>query len=464
MSDQTNYIYETIISDMSEGLMVIGFDGVITHLNSAAEAILNKKASSLINKKFAKCFFLYEENDQFNQAIIDAIYDKTTSHRNIVRYYDGKLFKELNITTSFLHNNGEKVGIVVVLNDITELIELRDAVKAMERIKKLNSQLELRNKLLSATFGRFLSDEIVKELLETPGGLQIGGKKRHITVMMSDLRGFTQISETLEPNQLIDMLNHYLSIMSDFISEYKGTIIEFLGDGILVIFGAPIENDKHALNAVSAAIKMQCAMPEINKWNLEHGYPELSMGIGINTGEMIVGNIGSEKHTRYGVIGKHVNLCGRIESYTVGGQILISPLTKSLINEPLDIAKEFEVLPKGIQVPIVISDVRGIGGEINIHCPIIDEKLVKIDTPIEIEFYEIKDKHVSNIPFKGNILSFSKNQALISTDAVLKPFDNLEIRGKKSVFFKVISVDNDSYLINFTTDSSSLFKNCKTIN
>ena len=458
MVDQTNYIYQTIVSDMSEGLMVIGFDGVITHLNSAAELILDKKEKNLIGKKFARCFFLYEENDQFNQAILDAIYDKTTSHRNIVRYYNGKTFKELNITTSFHHNNGEKVGIIVVLNDITELVELRDAVKAMERIKKLNSQLELRNKLLSATFGRYLSDEIVKELLDTPGGLQLGGKKKHITVVMSDLRGFTQISESLDPAQLIDMLNHYLTVMGDIISEYKGTIIEFLGDGLLIIFGAPIENNNHALNAVITAIKMQTAMPEINKWNLEHGFPSLSMGIGINTGEMIVGNIGSEKHTRYGVLGKHVNLCSRIESYTVGGQILISPLTKSLIREPLKIANEFEVLPKGIHTPLVISDVRGVDGEYNIYTPNIEEKLKQLKEPLEIEFFEIKDKHVSNIPFMGKILAISNTRALITTDADLRPFDNLEIRGEKSVFFKVIDKNEEEYLINFTSDSSILFR------
>lgn len=336
------------------------------------------------------------------------------------------------------------------------MVELRDAVKAMERIKKLNNQLELRNQLLNTTFGRYLSDEIVKELLETPGGLQIGGKKRHLTIMMSDLRGFTQLSENLDAARLIDMLNHYLSVMSEIIMEHKGTIIEFLGDGILIIFGAPIEIEDHALNAVIAAIRMQSAMIDVNKWNIAHGYPELQMGIGINTGETIVGNIGSEKHTRYGVIGKHVNLCGRIESYTVGGQILISQLTKNHIKEPLTIAKEFEVLPKGIQTPILLSEITGISGKYNYQCPKREVSVKRLGNPIEIVFHKIFEKHVGKTPIKGKIISASKSHAIIISERELKVFDNLEIRGETSVFCKVIEKSDEGYLIDFTTDSSTL--------
>ena len=137
MADQTNYIYQTIITDMTEGLVVIGLNGVITHINSAAEEILERKREKLIGKKFAGCFIRYEENDKFNQAIIDAIYDRTRTHKNIVEYFNGQTFKQLSITTSFLHNNGEKAGIIIVLSDISELVELRDAVKAMEKIKSM---------------------------------------------------------------------------------------------------------------------------------------------------------------------------------------------------------------------------------------------------------------------------------------------------------------------------------------
>lgn len=452
MIDQTNYIYQTIISDMSEGLMVIGFDGVITHLNTAAEIILDKKKEKLIGKKFAISFIRYEENDSFNQAIIDAIYDRTKFHKNIVNYYTGKTLKQLNITTSFLHNNGEKVGIVVVLSDISELVELRDAVKAMERIKSLNSQLELRNKLISETFGRYLSDDILKEILETPSGLQLGGKKREISIMMSDLRSFTNICESLEPSKIIDMLNHYLDKMVEIISKYNGTIIEFLGDGMLVIFGAPLENKNHALNAVLAAIEMQAAMPDINKWNDEQNYPSLKMGIGINSGETIVGNIGSEKKTKYGVMGKHVNLCGRIESYTIGGQVLISPYTRDLIKEPLEITKEFQAKPKGLKSPINISEITGVLGNYNIHCQKIEVDIRPINKYIDIEFFEVHDKDVINHPNKAKIVALSKSNLIIVTNVNLKQFSIIELNCESNIHCRVIQMIEDGYLCSFTTD------------
>lgn len=457
MEDQTNFIYRTIISDMSEGLMVIGLDGIITHLNPAAEAILGKSRESLIGKKFARSFFLYEENDSFNQAIIDAIYDRNNSHRNIVAYFDGKNTRHLQITTSYLRNNGEKIGIVVVLSDISELLELRDAIKAMEHIKKLNDQLSMRNKLLSATFGRYLSDEIVKELLDTPGGLQLGGKKRSVTIMMSDLRGFTVMSENMDANDLITMLNHYLTVMGEIIAKYKGTIIEFLGDGILIVFGAPIVVEEHALNAVCTAVEMQAAMPKVNEWNREHGYPDLQMGIGINSGETIVGNIGSERCTKYGVIGRKVNLCGRIESYTVGGQILISPETKASIKEPLEIFNEFSVLPKGLKDPIVLSEITGVGGSIDIHCPTEAVKeFTYFDKPVDVEFFIIEDKHCGSEALKAKVVAFADYSILLETDEELELFTNIEIHYTDVLYGKITKSEGKRYFVSITSTPQKL--------
>lgn len=451
-----NFIYKSILASMSEGLIVTSMKGVVTHCNEAAYELLDMKADDLLGKKIARCFYKYQENDDFNQAILNAIYDRSSTHKTIVSYFNGNSYRQFNITTFFLHENDEKIGIVIVLNDISELTELRDAIKAMERIKKLNTQLEMRNNLLNATFGRYLSDEIVRELLETPGGLQLGGKKRNVTVMMSDLRGFTQISEIMKPNELIDMLNNYLTVMSDIITAHKGTIIEFLGDGILIVFGAPIECDNHAFNAVCSAVEMQVAMPSVNEWNKEKGYPELRMGIGISSGDTIVGNIGSERHTKYGVIGKYVNLCGRIESFTTGSQILISPVTKAAISEPLEIANEFEVMPKGVNSPILLSQITGIGGSYNIHCPKTDVELKALKECFDVTFSVINNKQVNNQIFNGKLVAASKTHAVLLTEENLEDFTNLEIHGETNVFGKILHTMPSGYMVAFTSDSTPL--------
>ena len=453
MGKYTELIRESIIRDMSEGVMTIGFDGMITYLNPVAEQILDRKAEQLVGTSFVGSFFEYSENDDFNQVILDAAYDHDRTHRAVVAYYTGSETRQLHVTTSFLHEGEERIGIIVVLSDISELMELRDAVKSMERIKKLNDQLELRNKLLNETFGRFLSDEIVRQLLDTPDGLALGGKKRRLTVMMSDLRGFTAMSERMPAQDLLSMLNHYLGEMTEVIQRRSGTIIEFIGDGILAIFGAPVQSEFHASDAVAAAVEMQARMAAINDWNSKRSYPKLEMGIGINTGEVIVGNIGSEKRTKYGVVGSHVNLCGRIESYTTGGQILISPETRAMIHEPLDIAGEHEIFPKGAQLPLTISQVTGIGGKYGVSCSTQEEIPEKLNTPIDVKYVTIHEKHVEAVSQPGKLTALGRSCAILETDSVPEEYTNVQIElapGVK-IYAKVIKLDGQSALLRFTS-------------
>lgn len=452
----TDFIRESIIRDMSEGVMAIGMDGIINYVNPAVSQILERDIDELSGQKFVNCFFEYEENDTFNQTILDAIYDTTTSHRNVVPYFTGKQTRQLHVTTSYQHNGEEKVGIVVVISDISELTELRDAVKAMERIKRLNNQLELRNKLLSETFGRFLSDEIVRQLLETPDGLALGGKKRTLTIMMSDLRGFTALSEQMEARDLIAMLNHYLGEMTEIIQKWNGTIIEFIGDGILAIFGAPLPSEYHAADAVAGAVEMQIRMNEINEWNAERGYPLLEMGIGLNTGEVIVGNIGSEKRTKYGVVGSHVNLAGRIESYTVGGQILVSPLTRELVSEPLEIEQEQKVFPKGVKEPLLLTHVTGIGGKYQLSCKLKESEMLALENPRKVEFFVIRDKHSTLESETGYLVALSKTEALMETDVELVPYDNLQLEVGGKIFCKVLSKEGSAWRLHFTAIPSGI--------
>ncbi|MEF2837439.1 MAG: adenylate/guanylate cyclase domain-containing protein [Oscillospiraceae bacterium] len=443
-------IHKSIMQDMTEGVMTIGLDGVITYVNPAAASILEMTEQELTGKKFAQCFFEYPENDAFNQTILDAVYDSATTHRNVVPYFTGMDFRQLHVTTSYLRDNGVKVGVIAVLSDISELSELRDAVKAMQRIQALNSQLELRNKLLSETFGRFLSDEIVRQLLDTPDGLLLGGKKRSLTIMMSDLRGFTAMSEQMEPQSLIAMLNYYLGAMTDVIQRYNGTIIEFIGDGILAIFGAPVASDHHAEDAVAAAVAMQMRMKDINEWNTERGFPVLEMGIGINTGEVIVGNIGSEKRTKYGVVGSHVNLCGRIESYTIGGQILISPQTRSLIACDLDVAQELKVFPKGVKGGLTISHITGIGKPYHLSCAGDSQAEEMLPVRIPVEFKRISEKHCSETVFEGTITAINGKNVVLKTQTPICLFENISLCGDNAVFCKVLGAKDQDYLLRFT--------------
>ena len=157
MPDREALIQESIMRGMSEGVMTIGFNGVINYLNPAALHILGHTEEELLYQNFALCFFDREENDAFTQTILDAVYDRERTHAAVVPYSVPHSAphetKQLRVVTSYLMDGAERAGIIVVLGDMTELTELRDAVKAMERIRTLNGQLELRNKLVMSHDG-----------------------------------------------------------------------------------------------------------------------------------------------------------------------------------------------------------------------------------------------------------------------------------------------------------------------
>lgn len=436
---------------MSEGVVSLGFDGFVKYANRAAVEILGFKEDEFIGKKFSTCFLNDDQNDEFVQVILDAIYDRTKVHEAIVPYRNGDVERQVRMVTSFLQENGVKVGIVCVFSDLSELFDLRDAVKSMERIQKLNDQLEMRNKLISETFGRFLSDDIVKELLDKPGGLTLGGKKRNLTIMMSDIRGFTALSERMDPMELITMLNHYLAEMTEIIQNRKGTIIEFIGDGIFAIFGAPVAYENHAAEAVAAALEMQARMVQVNEWNKERDYPFIEMGIGLNTGEVIVGNIGSEKRTKYGVVGSNVNLAGRIESYTIAGQILISESTADAIDTPLNVAKEIMARPKGVDGSIKLRQITGIGAPYNIQVEVKNATPEKLKKPIPVAFSILEGKHTQDRTYYGGITGLADDAAVLGTDTELAIYTNVLIDAGGELYGKVMEKNDDGYIIRFTS-------------
>jgi class 3 adenylate cyclase len=238
--------------------------------------------------------------------------------------------------------------------------------RANDHVRSLMKDVERRNEFIRRVFGRYLTDEIAETLLDSPEGLNMGGERREITIMMADIRGFTNISSHSAPEEVVTMVNNFLSVMTDVIIRYGGTIDEFIGDAILGLFGAPKAMHDHAEKAVACAIEMQQAMQQVNELNKAAGLPEFETGIGINTGEVIVGNIGSEKRAKYGVVGHHVNFTSRIESYTAGGQILISERTHDACRSILETRGEISVKPKGLDEEVKLIDVAAIGEPYNL--------------------------------------------------------------------------------------------------
>ena len=277
------------------------------------------------------------------------------------------------------------------------------------------------------TFGRYLTDEVVVSLLETPGGLTLGGERRKVTILISDLRGFSAISESLPPEQVVTILNLYLGMMSDTVTHYNGTINEFIGDGIFVMFGAPVYREDDSERAVACAIAMQAAMTEVNRQNQELGLPTIEMGIGINTGEVVVGNIGSQRRAKYTVIGNHVNLAARIESYTVGGQILISEGTFHDAGDSVQVDRHIQVEPKGIKEPITLYNVSGISGKHNLFLPEETEEFVTLTVEIPVRYTVLEGKHAVGTLFKGTLVSLSAKSAELRSDHFLTPLSNLKL-------------------------------------
>jgi class 3 adenylate cyclase len=243
---------------------------------------------------------------------------------------------------------GITLGWVILIQDVTERVNMTN------QLKYFNDQL--RN-----AFSKYLSEEIVEEIVSDPTKLQLGGTKRHMTTMFTDIKSFTAISEALDSEQLVGMLNYYLSSMSDIILEQKGTIDKYIGDAILAFFGAPIELPDHALRTCTSAVLMKRLENEVNRQIKERGLSRqpVHTRIGINTGDMVVGNMGTGKKMNYTVIGNEVNLASRLEGVNkqYGTWIIASENTINETNGKLLFRRLGWIRVVGINKPVRIYEI-----------------------------------------------------------------------------------------------------------
>ena len=219
-------------------------------------------------------------------------------------------------------------------------------------------QEEKERKRVKRVFQNYVSREIVEEVLNDPDKLGLGGKRKLLTVLFADIRGFTTFSEKATPEEVVHMLNEYLTAMTAIIFKHGGTIDKFMGDCIMAIFGAPIEQSDHARRAVQTAIEMQKEMENLKKMWQSSGKKSVDAGIGINSGDMVVGNIGSENIMDYTVIGDNVNLAARLQSNASGGEIIISAATYKLLEKDIPVEKLPAITVKGKKDPVEIYRVK----------------------------------------------------------------------------------------------------------
>ncbi|HET7746611.1 MAG TPA: adenylate/guanylate cyclase domain-containing protein [Vicinamibacteria bacterium] len=332
--------------------------------------------------------------------------------------------------------------------------------RAMTEIRRLADQLEIRNRFIQQTFGRYLSEEVVRRLLETPEGLRLGGEKREVTLLMADLRGFTATADRFTPEQVVRMLNNYLGTMADIITAYQGTIDEFIGDAILALFGAPETRGDDAERAAACAMAMQRAMEEVNTFNRREGLPDVQMGIAVHTGEVVVGNIGSQTRAKYGVVGSHVNLTGRIEGFTVGGQVLVSQSTIDRAGGRLTVGEKVTFEAKGFADPITVHDLLAVAGRHAIALPRRSDDLGDLSQDIPVTLTVLEGKQMTAEPFEGALVRASLTAACVRSARPLAALSSVRVRlmdGRRirpgDLFAKVApSAPGDgTYLIRFTS-------------
>ena len=426
-AEQISYIFE----NTQDAVCLVSPTGVLLEANPSAEKLFGISGDK--DQKIWDAIPFVEGNDDLIQLFIDAVAQKLKAQEEIVDYVsnDGTKYN-LHVRLNYFKKDDMAVYLVVI-TDLTKLIQVRSA------------------------FARYTSPDIADYVLTTAEGQKRGGLTQEVTILMSDLRGFTALSSKMPAQSLIGLLNHYFEAMVAVISKYGGTVIEFLGDGIFVVFGAPKEMPDHASNAVKCAIGMQNAIKEVNKWTEENGYPELAMGIGINTGSVVVGNIGSENKMKYGCMGQTVNIAGRLEGLTVGGQVLITDNTRQKLTGEFESCSEGSFLPKGAKDELKYYEVSKLDGlSVDTNYSVIvwtdcDKK--------KYDLHTVKEKTVEAVGHQETVckISTDKKHALISCGYELQPRTNIMLQeGDNRIYAKVIKPEYDGYVICFTSVAQSV--------
>lgn len=276
---------------------------------------------------------------------------------------------------------------------------------------------------------------------------------KYITILLSDLRGFTSIAEKFSPTAIIELLNHYFSRMSAIIDRHGGVIDKFMGDSIMVLFGTTSDEGADLKAALQCAIEMQIAMFEINELSDSLGMSKLYMGIGINTGEVVAGTLGSEIHREYTVIGDEVNLASRLEAQSLRGQILLSDNTYLLAQDYIEVGSVNEVQVKGKSKPVKMYELMALTEPARLECP---QREIRTSPRVQVNFpllYQVLDgKQVLPEEYSATVIDISYGGLYILTNEPVELFSELKMevslslmgRRKSEIYARVLNCNQVS--------------------
>lgn len=272
-----------------------------------------------------------------------------------------------------------------------------------------------------------------------------------VTILLADLRGFTSLTASLPATTMISLLNRFLVRMSEIISRHNGVIDKFMGDAILVLFGMPDKKLDDVQRALTCATEMQLAMSELNLQSKSESVPELFMGIGINTGTVMAGNIGSDFYSQFTVIGDAVNLTSRIEAFSLRGQVLMSQNTFNHCKDFVQVGEEIEVFVKGKTEPTKLRELHAI--------PSLDLKIPRTEirsshrvaVSIPCSFSLIENKCISSNVHQGIIRDIAYRGVLLEVNEPLRDFDDIKMNfdlllidyKAQDVYAKVVKVKQE---------------------
>ena len=330
---------------------------------------------------------------------------------------------------------------------IREVAQLEDAVG------RVNASLR--------SFARYAPEEIVRDIVLQGREAILSGERRDVTVLFSDLRGFTAFSERLRPEEVVAILNDHCELLVRIIATHHGFVVDFLGDAVFAVFNAPAHAANHVEHAVVCAIEIQRARAARNEQHRIRGWPPLEMGVGIDTGFAVVGNMGSVRRIKYGVVGHVVNAAARIETFTVGGQALVSDAVRAALGDRLVTEGPVDVEGKGLGAVMRLWQVVSLRGETTLTMPSLLRDFVALPRPLDAGVRLFVGKQLDPEIHAARVHRLGAGGAELTTKAPLAIFSTVHVHlpalaatGGADVDGKIIAVGEQdgvtTALVSFT--------------